>query len=249
MAAEFLPVLDIHAPRRQRRLTVLVRWLLLIPQFVVLFVLGIVTFFVLVISWFAALALGRLPDWSADYLGGYLAYYHRVWSYQFLLVDTYPPFGWQPEGYPVAIRLAPGQLNRLAVLFRIILAIPALIIADVVVTGLGALSFFIWLVVLILGRTPLPVFGAVAAVQRYVMRTQAYLTMLTSAYPKTLFGEREMTPVEEVGSDTRPLVLSSGARALLIVFIVLGVLSYFGGGDAAEQTSNNNPGPAASTTY
>jgi Domain of unknown function (DUF4389) len=60
--------------------------------------------------------------------------------------------------------------------------------------------------VLILGRMPQPVFEATAAVVRYTMRAQAYFMMLTSAYPKWLFG----------------------GRALLIVIIVLGVLGSIG---------------------
>jgi hypothetical protein len=187
---EWLPALDIAPPVRQRRLTVLLRLLLLVPQFIVMAVLGVVTFFAAIAAWFAALVLGGLPGWAESYLSGYVAYTTRVYASLYLLVDRYPPFSFTDPGSPVQVEFHPGRLNRLAVLFRIILAIPAGIIAAVLTAGWEALSFFCWLVVLILGRTPEPLFEATAAILRYTMRLQAYFLMLTPAYPKRLFGDR-----------------------------------------------------------
>lgn len=233
---EFLPELDIRAPERQRRWTVLLRLVLLIPHAVWLSLVGIAVFVVAVISWFAALFLGRLPKWSARFLAGYLGYYTRVYAYSYLLVDRYPPFAWDAPEHPVQVTLAPGRLNRLAVLFRIILAIPAIIVADVVASGWAALSFFIWLIVLVIGRVPAPVLGATAAVARYEFRFQSYFLMLTSAYPKGLFGD---LPAVDRHSDTRPLVLTPGGRVLLIVFIVLGILGTVGA--SVTETRTNQP--------
>lgn len=91
------------------------------------------------------------------------------------------------------------------------------------------MSFFCWLAVLILGRTPAPQFEAAAAVLRYAMRLQAYFLMLTAAYPKRIFGDRAPTGVTGMaavapgrGSATHPLLLTSGARVLLAVFILGG---------------------------
>lgn len=237
---EFLPELDIRAPERQRRWTVLLRVILLIPHFIWLALVDIAVTVVLVISWFGALFLGRLPVWSFRFLGGYLAYYARVYAYFYLLVDRYPPFAWTAPEHPVQIWLQPGRLNRLAVFFRIILAIPAIIIVDVTSAGWGVLAFFIWLIVLIIGRTPRPVFGATAAVARYGFRFQAYFMMLSSAYPKRLFGDRPDDPryAGPPQSDTRPLLPSSGARALLIIFIVLGVFAEVGSGVSSGEQGN-----------
>jgi hypothetical protein len=189
-SAEVLPELDVPPPSHQRRLTVFFRWLLLIPQFIVLWVLGIVTFFAAIAAWFAALALGRLPRWAAGYLSGYVVYSTRVSASLYLLTDRYPPFAFTAPEYPVQVELHPGgPLNRLAVLFRIILAIPAIIIASVVATGWSVLAFFSWLVVFILGRMPEPLFEATAAIVRYSMRLAAYFLMVTPAYPKRLFGD------------------------------------------------------------
>ena len=226
---EWLPELDITPPARQRRLTVLLRLLLLVPQFIVMAVLGLVTFFAAIAAWFAALVLGRLPGWAESYLSGYVGYATRVYASLYLLVDSYPPFSFTAAESPVQVELRPGQLNRLAVLFRIILAIPAGIIGAVLTAGWEALSFFCWLVVLILGRTPEPLFEATAAILRYSMRLQAYFLMLTPAYPKRLFGDR--APARATGaapggrSATRPLLLTGGGKVLLAVFIVFGLVS------------------------
>ena len=220
---EFLPQVELDNPAGQRRWTVLLRLILLIPQFVVVWALSIAAHVVTVIGWFAALALGRLPDWIADFLSGYLAWTTRVSAYLLLVVDAYPPFEWEPSEAAVRIEVRPGRLNRLAVLFRIILAIPAGILAAVLGAGWAVCAFFCWLVVLVSGRTPVPLFGATVALLRYETRYQAYWMMLTSAYPKGLFGDG---PGETARSGTRPLLLTGGGRGLLILFIVVGVLAY-----------------------
>ncbi|MEV0531962.1 DUF4389 domain-containing protein [Kitasatospora sp. NPDC050463] len=222
---EWLPVLDMPPPGPQNRLTVLVRILLLIPQFIVLWALSVVAFFVTVIGWFGALFLGRLPGFAADYLSGYVPYETRVNAYLMLTHDRYPPFAFRTPGYPVQVELRPGELNRLAVFFRIVLVIPAMIIQAVLYAGWWAVSFISWLVVLILGRMPQPLFEATAAILRYRMRYTAYLLMLTSAYPKRLFGDEPAPVTGGPVSGTHPLVLSGGGRGLLVAFLVIGVLS------------------------
>ncbi|MDH6108915.1 hypothetical protein P3T36_006292 [Kitasatospora sp. MAP12-15] len=247
---EWLPVLDIPEPARQRRLTVLLRVLLLVPHFVVLFVLSFVAFFAAVVGWFAALFTGRLPVPIADFLAGYVGYHTRVLASSMLLVDRYPPFALRaPAGYPVQIELRPGRLNRLAVLFRIILMIPAVIIESLATSGWCVVALVIWLVVLIAGRMPRPLFEASAATARYAMRLSAYTLMLTSAYPKALFGDGEPAlsgHERPTYSATQPLRLSTAGAALLVLFLVLGLAS-----NAVESlTSNdNNSGSASRITH
>jgi hypothetical protein len=241
-AGEWLPELDIKAPPKQRRLTVFFRLLLLIPQYIVLFFLGIAAFFVAIFGWFAALFTGRLPEWPAIYLSQYIGYYTRVAASESLLIDRYPPFAFVAPDYPVQVELRPDDLNRLAVLLRIVLIIPAAIIQAVVAGGWAVASFFIWLVVLILGRMPESLFDATAAVVRYSMRVQAYWLMLTSSYPKRLFGDGQAADGPGVGRvpSTRPLLMTSGARLLMVVFIVLGIGYLATGGSASSWTSDNN---------
>lgn len=249
---EWLPVLDIPEPVRQRRLTVLLRLVLLIPHFVVLFVLSFVAFFAAVAGWFAALVTGRLPEPIADFLAGYVGYHTRVTASAMLLVDRYPPFSLRaPTGYPVQIELRPGPLNRLAVLFRIFLMIPAVVIQSLAAGGWVAAGLVIWLVVLIMGRMPRPLFEASAATARYTMRLNAYILMLTSAYPKDLFGDGEPLPAADGTtsySATQPLRLSGAGTALLILFLALGLA-----GNLTETLTNNDSStstaPAVAPNY
>lgn len=177
-------------PADQRRLTVLVRIILAIPQLVVLYVLGIAAEVVAVICWFAALVTGRLPAGLAEFQVGYLRWATRVYAYLFLLTDVYPPFEFAESQYPVRMRAEPGPLNRLAVLFRIILVIPALIVSVLLAYGVSFLVMFVtWLIVLIAGRMPRPLHEALAAVVRYEVRVHGYFLMLTARYPGGLFGD------------------------------------------------------------
>jgi hypothetical protein len=71
----------------------LVKWLLAIPHYIVLVVLGAGAIFVWVIAWFAILFTGRYPRALFDYVVGVGRWALRVEAYAFLLVtDRYPPF-------------------------------------------------------------------------------------------------------------------------------------------------------------
>ena len=74
-------------PARQSRATVAFRLILVIPHFVVLYLLGVAASVVAVIGWFGALFTGRLPDFAAVYLSGYVRWYCRVAAYLLLLTD------------------------------------------------------------------------------------------------------------------------------------------------------------------
>ncbi len=175
----------------QKRLTVLVRFILLIPQFVVLAVLGIVLLFVAIIGWFAALITGRLPQWAHTFMGGLVRWYVRVQAYYYLVTDRYPPFSFDDADYPVRpILPAPGELNRLAVLFRFILVIPASVFLQIVTYGLTLpLLFVVWVIALFAGRVPLPLYTAYCALLRYETRHASYFLMLTPEYPWGMLGD------------------------------------------------------------
>ena len=71
----------------------LVKWLLAIPHYIVLFFLGIGGIVVWVVAWFAILFTARYPRPLFDYMVGVARWGLRVQAYAFLLVtDQYPPF-------------------------------------------------------------------------------------------------------------------------------------------------------------
>ncbi|MFD0631452.1 DUF4389 domain-containing protein [Catenulispora yoronensis] len=229
--------LDVHGLRPQKRWTVLIRLILVIPQAIIMYFLFLAGFFALIVAWFAALFTGSVPDGIREFLIGIVKYHARVVGYAFLLVDEYPPFAFfDAPDYPIQIEVPPAtRLNPAAVFFRIILVIPAWIIAGVVMDGAAIVAFFVWVIMLFTGRQPEPAFGATSAVVRYSMRTTAYFGLLTPTYPKQLFGE--VPTSNDRRSLTRPMSLSSGARVLLIVMIVLGVIAWIFSG--AENSNSN----------
>ncbi len=71
----------------------LVKWLLAIPHYIVLAVLGLVAVLVTILAWFAILFTGTYPRGLFDFVVGVGRWAARVWAYAFLLVtDEYPPF-------------------------------------------------------------------------------------------------------------------------------------------------------------
>jgi hypothetical protein len=88
--------LDIDYPDVERDLNrwlPLVKWLLAIPHFIVLFFLSIGAFFAVVVAWFSILFTGRYPRGLFDFVVGVGRWGLRVQAYAVLLVtDRYPPF-------------------------------------------------------------------------------------------------------------------------------------------------------------
>jgi Domain of unknown function (DUF4389) len=71
----------------------LVKWLLAIPHYIVLFFLHIGAFFAVVFTWFAILFTARYPRGLFYFVEGVIRWNNRVSAYAFLLVtDKYPPF-------------------------------------------------------------------------------------------------------------------------------------------------------------
>lgn len=81
------------ARRDLNRWLPLVKWLLAIPHYVVLFFLWIAAVVVVIVAWFAILFTGRYPRGMFDFVEGVIRWHNRVVAYAFVLVtDRYPPF-------------------------------------------------------------------------------------------------------------------------------------------------------------
>lgn len=85
------------ASRDLNRWLPLVKWLLAIPHYVVLFFLYIGAFFAVIAAWLAILFGGRYPRSIFNYLEGVGRWHNRVVGYAVILVtDQYPPFRLRP---------------------------------------------------------------------------------------------------------------------------------------------------------
>jgi hypothetical protein len=75
----------------------IVKWLLAIPHYIVLFFLDIAALVSVIIAWFVILFTGRYPRELFDYLVGVIRWHNRVIAYAFMLTtDQYPPFSLRP---------------------------------------------------------------------------------------------------------------------------------------------------------
>ena len=168
---------------KRSRLTVLFRALLVIPHLIWLGLWGILVEIVCVVNWVATVLLGHSPRALHNHLAAYLVYSVHVSAYLYLVADPYP--GFRPgRGYPVTVEIdEPARQNRLGVLFRWLLAIPAWIFAGVLGYALTLLAFGGWFVAIILGRLPRGMRDLSAYCLRFQTQTEAYSMLLTARYP------------------------------------------------------------------
>ena len=68
-------------------------FLLAIPHYIVIAVIGIGVFFVAIAGWFAVLFTGRWPEGMRRFLVRFSNYYYRVWLYATMVTAEYPRFG------------------------------------------------------------------------------------------------------------------------------------------------------------
>jgi hypothetical protein len=194
------------APRLSRGLW-LVKWLLLIPHFIVLFFLWIGFVVVSVIAFFAILVTGRYPRGLFEFNVGVLRWSWRVgfYGYSALGTDRYPPFtlGAVPD-YPARLDVDyPESLSRGLVLVKWwLLALPHYLVVAVFAGGawaawtdsgsgwmwssgglVGLLVIFAGVVLLFTGRYPKALYDFVLGMNRWVFRVAAYAALMTDVYP------------------------------------------------------------------
>jgi hypothetical protein len=81
------------AERDLSRWLPLVKWLLALPHYLVLVVLGLGAILAVIVAWFAILFTTRYPRTLFDLMEGVLRWHNRVVGYAFILAtDRYPPF-------------------------------------------------------------------------------------------------------------------------------------------------------------
>jgi hypothetical protein len=181
---------------QRNRLTVFFRLLLAIPHFIWLTLWGIAALLAGIANWFATLFGGRSPQGLHDFLARYLRYATHAYAYTFLLADPFPPFS-GTQSYPIDLEVGPPEeQSRLTVLFRVILAIPALILHYVLYYLLELIAFLAWFACLFMGRMPEGMRNLGAFCLRYQQQTYGYLFVLTPRYPSLSTGETSGSPAQ-----------------------------------------------------
>lgn len=176
----------------------LVKWLLLIPHYIVLIFLWIAFLLVSVVAFFAILITEHYPRPLFDFNVGVLRWTWRVtyYGYGALATDRYPPFSLGAEpGYPARLDIAyPERLSRGLVLVKWwLLAIPHYIVIGFFVGGFhggwcdgGLVSVLAIIAAVILaftGKYPKDLFDLIIGLNRWVLRVAAYASLMTDTYP------------------------------------------------------------------
>jgi len=167
----------------RNRLTVFFRLLLAIPHAIVVGLWGFVVYIAVFVAWLVAVFAGRVPDGLHAFIASWLRYATRVTAYVFLLANPFPPFG-SGGSYPVDVRVAPAApQSRVTVFFRILLAIPALVLTYVFRLVNQIVALLGWFYSLFTGRMHEDLRNISVWLLRYETQTWAYVLLLTGSYP------------------------------------------------------------------
>ena len=177
----------------------LVKWILVLPHYVVLMFLWLAFVVLSVVAGVAILATGRYPRGIFDFNVGVLRWTWRVQYYAIgaFATDKYPPFTLEDDpGYPAHFDVQyPERLSRGLVLVKWwLLAIPHYLVLALFIGGTGwaayhfgglvsVLAVIAGVVLLFTGRYPASVYDFVLGMNRWVLRVAAYAGLMTDEYP------------------------------------------------------------------
>ena len=210
MATTYPLHLDADLDPKLSRWLWLVKWVLAIPHYFVLFFLWVAFFVLSVVAFFAILFTGRYPRPIFDFNVGVMRWSWRVsyYAYSALGTDRYPPFTLaEVEDYPAHLEVDyPAHLSRGLVLVKWwLLAIPHYLVLAFFAGGgvylaneattsdqsywtwgsglIGLLVLFAAVVLLVTGRYPQSIFDLVLGMNRWMLRVAAYAGLMTDQYP------------------------------------------------------------------
>ena len=189
----------------------LIKWLLLIPHYLVLAFLWVAFLVVSVVAFFAILVTGHYPRPLFDFNVGVLRWTWRVhyYGYGALGTDRYPPFTLADvPDYPAHLDVPyPGRLSRGLVLVKWwLLALPHYLVLSIFIGGglwassrgaangswgagldagglVGLLVLIAAVVLLFTARYPKSLYALVMGMDRWALRVVAYAGLMTDAYP------------------------------------------------------------------
>lgn len=169
---------------RRNRLTVFFRLLLAIPHLIWLSLWGILALLAAIGNWFATLFTATPPAGLHRFLAAYMRYQLHVLAYLYLVGNPFPGFTGERGSYPIELHIAErAPQNRWTVGFRIVLALPALLIASAYGTLVFTVALLGWFASLFTGTMPHGLRNAGALALRYGAQVNGYLFIVSGAYP------------------------------------------------------------------
>jgi Domain of unknown function (DUF4389) len=210
----------------------LVKWVLLIPHYVVLLFLWLAFVIVTLIAFFAILFTTRYPQGLFDFNAGVLRWSWRVsyYGYAALATDRYPPFTLADvPDYPARLEIDyPQRLNRWLPLVKWLLAIPHYLLVGALVGGgyavassgnddrgfsysgpslIGASVLIAAVALLFTARYPTGLYDLVVGINRWGYRLAVYVALMTDRYPPLRLDQGGDDPERP----TRPAAGNAGA--------------------------------------
>ena len=176
--------LEIAIPEGENRWMILVRWLLAVPHYIVLYFLGIIQNLLTFIAWWAILFTGRYPQGLFNFNVGVLRWSHNAYAYA-AFHNAYPPFSLDAGEYDrVTLEIERAEsYSRWKIFVKWLFVLPHL----VVLLALSAASMlayvYVFFAVLITGRYPRGVCEFLVGTWRWGLRTNAYFLLLVDPYP------------------------------------------------------------------
>jgi hypothetical protein len=166
------------------RLTVFFRLLLAIPQFVWIALWSVLAFPAAIAAWITALILGRVPSPLHRFLAAYVRYAMHLSAFVYVIGRKFPGFLGREGSYGTDLRIdPPRRQNRWKTLFRLVLAIPAFLLAGALGSVVFIAAILGWWAALVTGRMPEGLRNLGASCLRYTAQTYAYVFLLTDRYP------------------------------------------------------------------
>jgi Domain of unknown function (DUF4389) len=180
---------ELDAPLEINRWRPLYAWLLAIPHWIVLYVVGIVAGVCQLIAFFSILFTRRIPPGVHDWIVRYYRYMWQTYSYSAFMREEYPQWGSQggdvdPGLDPARVTIEHAdELNRWAVLYKWILAIPHYFVLAFLFLGAYFAVIIGFFAVLVTGAWPAGLRDYIVNVMRWYVRVQAYVLQRDDEYP------------------------------------------------------------------
>ena len=183
---------------RFSRLTVFFRLPLAVPHILWLVLWGIAVLFAVIANWFVTLFRGTPVRPLHAFISRYVRYQLHVYAFLYLVANPFPGFDGAFGRYPIDLVVpAPARQIRWKTGFRIFLAIPAFLVGAALGYGLFLAAFLTWFVALVRGAAPWGLRNYSAYTLRYQAQSNAYLLLLTDAYPHASPLEGAPTPQDD----------------------------------------------------
>ncbi|MCB0869657.1 MAG: DUF4389 domain-containing protein [Solirubrobacterales bacterium] len=163
----------------------LIKWLILLPHYVVLFFLGIGAMFVAFIAFFATLFTARYPEGMWNYMYGVHRWAMRVMAYHMLITDKYPPFTLEetPDDTIQLVAEYPERVSRWRPFFAWLLVLPYAIVASLIFMVAQICSIFAFFTIIFTKKIPDGLFNVIRNGFTWNLRAGFYSYWLSTEYP------------------------------------------------------------------